>query len=234
MIDFSTLPVSDELKQELNKLEIDFVFQPIFYPDGSTIFGHEALMRPKEKNVLELIDEYRRKDKLHILEVATIFGAVKAYNNRGYKEYITINSFPAESFTEEEEDAFNAYFGKAKGKGIIEILEYTTLNMEKWHYKKEVLNNKNLGVALDDFGTGNNNIIAVDVFGPRIVKLDRTVIANINEDIKKQEQFFYYLDYMHKRGVMVLAEGVETKAEFDFLVENEIDLLQGYYLARPA
>lgn len=234
MIDFSILPLNDELKQELIKLNIDYAFQPIFYPDGKTIFAHEALMRPKDKCVLELIDKYKESDKLHILEVATIFGAVSAFHDRGYKEYVTINSFPAECFTEEEENVFNAYFGQLKGKGIIEVLEYTVLDLKKWEYKKEILKRKNLSIALDDFGTGNNNIMAVDIFTPRIVKLDRSVISNIHEDVDKQERFYYYIDYMHKREVLVLAEGIETKEEFDFLVENGVDLVQGYYLARPA
>ncbi len=41
----------------------------------------------------QLIDEFARDEKLHILEVATFFGATQAYIERGYQEYLCINSF---------------------------------------------------------------------------------------------------------------------------------------------
>lgn len=233
MVDFGSIPLDEGIKKELMQLQIGYAFQPIFYPDGKEVFAREALMRPKGKNVVELIKEYEEAGKLHVLEVATLFGAISEFNARGYSEYVTINSFPAESLTEEEDKVFNEYFGENKGKGIIEVLEYTVVDLKKWERKRDYLRKKNLSIALDDFGTGNNNILAVDLFAPKIVKLDRSVIADIDKDVNKQERYFYYCDYMHKRGVLLLAEGVETKEEFEFLKSNEIDLMQGFYLGKP-
>lgn len=233
MIDFSTLPLEDKLKNELMKLKIDYAFQPIFYPDGKTVFAREALMRPVDMNVVDLISKYEQENNLHILEVASMFGAVIAYNERGYSEYVTINSFPSECLYEDEEKIFDEYFGDTAGKGIIEVLEYTVLDLKKWERKRDTLRRKNLGIALDDFGTGSNNVLAIDIFAPKMVKLDRTFISNIDKEVSKQERYFYYVHYMHKRGAKVLAEGVETKEEFEFLRDNDIDYLQGYYLAKP-
>lgn len=233
MVDFSVLPLNSDLKKELSELHIDYAFQPIFYPDGKTVFAREALMRPADMSVSELIEKYENADKLHVLEVATMFGAVLAYQKRGYSEYVTINSFPSECMTEEEEDAFNSFFGDTAGKGIIEVLEYTVFDLKKWEIKRDSLRKKNIGIALDDFGTGSNNVLAIDIFAPRLVKLDRSFISNIDSDVIKQERYFYYVHYMHRRGAKVLAEGVETKEEFEFLVDNEIDYLQGFYFARP-
>lgn len=233
MIDFSILPLNSDLKKELIKLHIDYAFQPIFYPDGKTIYAREALMRPIDMSVTELIAKYEKEDKLHILEVATLFGVILAYNQRGFKEYVTINSFPSECLTEEEETTFNEYFGETARKGIIEVLEYTVFDLKKWETKREHLRRKNIDIALDDFGTGSNNVLAIDIFAPKIVKLDRSFISNIDVDVSKQEKYFYYIHYMHMRGAKVLAEGVETKEEFEFLADNDIDYLQGYYFARP-
>ena len=83
-------------------------------------------MRPKNIGVMDLIEEFRIKNDLHTLEVATIFGAVQCYAKRGYHSYIAINSFPAESFTAEEQAVFDEFYADVLGdKGIIEILEYT-------------------------------------------------------------------------------------------------------------
>ena len=235
MVDYSIFTIDDKLKDKLAKLEISYAFQPIFHADGQEIFAYEALMRPKDISVLDLIEKFRANDDLHTLEVATIFGAVQCYSRRGYDSYIAINSFPAESFTDEEQRIFDDFYANVLGdKGIIEILEYTVLDIYKWQDKKGAINKSNFHIALDDFGTGNNNMLAVDVFAPNIVKLDRSLIAGINDNIDMQENYLYYRDKFHSRGIKVLAEGIETKEEFDYLRENGIDLVQGFYLGRPS
>lgn len=84
MVDYSIFPLDDDIKDKLAQLEISYAFQPIFYADGREIYAHEALMRPKNISVTDLIEEFRQKDDLHTLEVATIFGAVQCYAKRGY------------------------------------------------------------------------------------------------------------------------------------------------------
>lgn len=124
MVDYSIFPLDEEIKDKLAKLEISYAFQPIFYPNGMDIYAYEALMRPKNIGVMDLIEEFRIKNDLHTLEVATIFGAVQCYAKRGYHSYIAINSFPAESFTAEEQAVFDEFYADVLGdKGIIEILE---------------------------------------------------------------------------------------------------------------
>lgn len=234
MIDFSKVDLDESTKIELAKLNLNYVFQPIFKSDGREIYAYEALMRPVEKTVVELIEEYTKLGKLHYLEVATFFGAVQAYLERGYEEYLAINSFPSESFTEEENRVFDAYFKELHNRGIIEILEYPEIDKREWMKKKSTIEAKNLKIAIDDFGNGNNNTLeVVDIFNPHIVKLDRKLISNIDNDKIKKADFSVLVEKFHNRDMLVLAEGVETKEEFDYLSSHGVDLLQGYYLGRP-
>ncbi len=234
MVDFSKIALDDNTKAELTKLNISYVFQPIFKSDGKEIYAYEALMRPAEKSVVELIEEYRLKGKLHYLEVATFFGAVQAYLERGYEEYISINSFPSECFTTEESYAFDEYFKNIHNKGIIEILEYPEIIPDVWMKKRATLEKKDLKISVDDFGHGNNNSLeVVDIFRPHIVKLDRRLIRGIDSNKEKKADFSYLLDKFHARDILVLAEGVETKEEFEYLSTHGVDLLQGYYLGMP-
>lgn len=234
MIYYDQLPLGEDILNALSELTIDYVFQPIFYPDGKTVYAREALMRPQGKTVLELIDEYTEADKLHVLEVATLFGAVQAYIMRGYQEKVSINSFPSECFTEEEDRVFDEYFGDYSGRGIIEMLEYPRLSLTKWLKKREALSRKNLAVSLDDYGSGINDMEKVDLLQPEIVKLDRNLISDIDSKPMKQLSCKKLIDELHEKGKLVVAEGVETKEEFDFLVSLGADLFQGYYLAKPA
>lgn len=233
MVDFQKIPLEDAIKEELARLQIDFVFQPIYYSDGKTIYAYEALMRPENKNIARLIEEYEQMGKLHVLEVATFFGALQVYEERGYTQYVCLNSFPSECFTEHENLVFNEYFSESKKKGIVEILEYPISTMDNWLVKKEMLEKKHVRTAIDDFGSGYNNMDAVNLFKPHIVKLDRSLITGIEKDPERQSTCRKFISYFKDKEMQVLAEGVETEEEFECLREMGADLFQGYYLGIP-
>ncbi len=234
MIYYEDLPLDKDIIEALGELKINYVFQPIFHRDGKTIYAREALMRPVGTTVTELIDEYTRLDKLHILEVATFWGATQEYYLRGYSEKLSINSFPCECFTESETKTFVDYYGSEKSILMIEMLEYPEFSMEKAIRKKAVAKVGDSIIALDDFGSGHNLMDKVDVLEPSVIKLDRSLLSGIDSDISKQANCKEIIDTMHMRGIKVVAEGVETKEEFDYLYELGADYFQGYYLARPA
>lgn len=234
MIYFENLPLDKDIMAALSELKIDYVFQPIFYPDGRTVYAHEALMRPADKNVLDLIDEYTKANKLHILEVATFWGATQAYFLRGYEERLSVNSFPCECFTKDETQAYVDYFGKDKDVLIIEMLEYPPFNKEKSEKKKAVASVGNSQIAIDDYGVGFNNMDVVKFMNPSIVKIDRSLLSDIDKNEDKQKNCKEIIETIHGLGIKIVAEGVETKEEFDYLVSIGADFFQGYYLARPA
>lgn len=234
MLAFDTLNVSDKIKTVLNQYSVDFVFQPIFSRSNSRI-GYEALMRPKGKNILDFIDEMQEKEKLHELELLTFFGATMAYKERNYNELLSINSFPSEAFSKEEALEYSLCFRPIKEKLIIEILEYTEEKQWTWEAKQEHINEyKGIEVALDDYGTGSNDINAVEYYQPQMIKIDRSLISDIDSDIEKQSKVLDLVKAMHERSVVVLAEGVETKEEYEWLLQAGADFFQGYYLGRPA
>ena len=234
MISFEDLNVAPEIKTVLMKYEIDFVFQPIFSRD-ERIVGYEALMRPKGKNILEFIEEMKKMDALHELELLTFFGATLAYKQRNYDELLSINSLPSEAFSREEAQAYSECFHPIKEKLIIEILEYTDEKFWTWSLKQEhVEKYKGIEIALDDFGTGHNDHAAVEFYQPHMIKLDRTLISGIDKDKKKQREVKDCIRKMHSKTVAVLAEGVETAEEYEYLRAASVDFFQGYYLARPS
>lgn len=235
MVYYDHLPLDKEILKALGELSIDYVFQPIFLPDGKTVYAYEALMRPQGKTVMELIDEYAKVDKLHILEVATFFGAMQAYFLRGYEQKVSINSFPSDCMKVEEADAFYEYFGEEiRGRMIIESLEYPYFSMEHWEEKNRSVRFMDNMFSVDDFGNGINDMERVQIMNPHIVKLDRELISGIDHIPEKQENVTKLVLDFHSRGILVCAEGVEEKEEFDYLVGLGIDLFQGFYLARPA
>ena len=234
MIYFDHLPLDKDILDALGELSINYVFQPIFYSDKKTVYAYEALMRPTEMTVTELIAKYQEMDKLHVLEVATFFGATQEYQLRGYTEHLCMNSFPSEAFTLDEGKAFIDYYGDINGLNIIEILEYPYTDLSAVREKKIAAARHNLKIAIDDFGSGINNMEVVDLYAPHIVKLDRELIMDIDQNKFKQQYVKQHVQEFHRRKILVVAEGIERKEEFEFLKSIGVDFYQGYYLARPA
>ena len=235
MINFDHLPLHTDILQALRELSINYVFQPIFRPDGKTVYAWEALMRPTDMTVTDLIADYAKKNKLHVLEVATFFGAMQAYFLRGYEEKVAINSFPSDCMKQEEADVFLDYFDEnIRGRMIIENLEYPYFSPEHWKEKSRSVKFMDNLLAADDFGTGLNNMELIEFISPDIVKLDRELISGIDHISEKQENVKNLVRIFHSKDIMVVAEGIEEKEEFEYLIGLGVDLYQGYYLARPA
>ena len=234
MIDFCELQFHEDDLEELKQLEVDFVFQPIYDAQNMVISAYEALMRPKGKTPLTLIDEYQQEGKLHVIELATCFGATMEYKKRGYSEDLCLNSFPSEVMNPGQIKLYFDSFPEMDGRLIIEMLEYTELNKYKWEEKKDEISCHDMRVSLDDYSTGNNDISAVDFFLPHYVKFDRSMIVDVDIDKEKQEKINELVEHFHKRGIKVVVEGVETEEQFTYLrTKTQVDYLQGYYLAMP-
>ena len=117
---------------------------------------------------------------------------------------------------------------------IVENLEYPYFSYDIWQEKsKSVRSMENL-LAADDFGSGINDMERVDLMKPDIVKLDRELISGIDHDPQKQNNISRLVLDLHSKNMLVVAEGVEEKEEFDYLIGLGVDLFQGFYLVRPA
>ena len=233
MVIYSDLPLNEALAEELGELKIDFAFQPIFDKKSMEIVGHEALMRPLGSTPIQLIEEYRMKGGLHTLELATFFGASKKYYDRGLKGLISINSFPSECFEKEESAIFFQCFPDIARNMVVEVLEYTDINVDRWVLKREQIRSNDIGIALDDYGSGKNCMMAVDIFEPNEIKIDRSLIRGIHKSIKMQDDFVELIGRFHDKGMRVLAEGIECKEELEFILTTDVDCMQGYYLGMP-
>ncbi|MBE6005143.1 MAG: EAL domain-containing protein [Lachnospiraceae bacterium] len=233
MVQFNDIPFSPRMAKALSELKINYVFQPIFYPDGKTVYAREALMRPIDMTITELIYEYTRRNELYTLEVATVFGALKEFRARGYSELPSLNSFPCEMFSDEENRAFNEYFEGNIPKFIVETLEYPKFDPVISAQKRKYIDLSNNLLALDDFDCGVNTVEVVDFMNPDIIKLDRSLLTGIDTDVTKQKNCHHIIHTAHAKGIKIVAEGTETKGEVDCLKQLVADFFQGFYLGMP-
>ncbi|MCX6006822.1 MAG: EAL domain-containing protein, partial [Chloroflexi bacterium] len=94
---------------------------------------------------------------------------------------------------------------------------------------------KNMGVrlAIDDFGTGYSSLAQIKRFPIDTLKVDRSFIRNIPKDIEDNAITEAIIAMGKTLSLTVIAEGVETQEQMDFLKKHACDQIQGYYFSRP-
>jgi len=89
-------------------------------------------------------------------------------------------------------------------------------------------------VALDDLGSGYSSILHLADLRPDYVKLDQGLVRGAHADQVRAVLLKAITDAAHELGIHVVAEGVETEQDLRFCWDIKADLIQGYYVARPA
>jgi EAL domain-containing protein (putative c-di-GMP-specific phosphodiesterase class I) len=89
-------------------------------------------------------------------------------------------------------------------------------------------------IAIDDIGAGYSGLNSFATVQPDFVKLDITLVRGLDTDPVRRRLVRLLAELCNDLGIFVVAEGVETPAERDALIDLGIDLLQGYLFARPA
>lgn len=90
-----------------------------------------------------------------------------------------------------------------------------------------------VNVAIDDFGVGYSNLVRLRQLRGRIIKIDGTLVAGIGTDEQLREMLTAVVAMVKSLDCVVIAEGVESQAELDFLRLLGIDYSQGFHHARP-
>ncbi len=89
-------------------------------------------------------------------------------------------------------------------------------------------------VAIDDFGTGYSSLSYLKGFSLAALKIDRSFVVDVEDNSADQAICSAIISMTHGLGLHVIAEGVETPAQLDFLRKEGCDLIQGYLVGKPA
>jgi EAL domain-containing protein (putative c-di-GMP-specific phosphodiesterase class I) len=91
---------------------------------------------------------------------------------------------------------------------------------------------KGIQVALDDFGTGYSSLAYLHKFNIDYLKIDISFVANLETNSDDRVLCHTIIEMAHNLGMAVIAEGVETKAQKDILLNAGCDYGQGYYFSK--
>ena len=89
-------------------------------------------------------------------------------------------------------------------------------------------------ISIDDFGTGYSSLSYLKQFPIDTLKIDQSFISNLTKDSLNDITIAnLVIDLGHKLGLQVIAEGVETQQQINFLSEYACDKVQGYIVSKP-
>lgn len=260
LIDNGFLQIDEALAQEMyrtqemerkifNAIEQNWItvyFQPIYSTKEKRFTSAEALVRitDEDGNVVPPYDFVWVAEKngmmLRLGEIIfeKVCQFIQKYHPSQYGiEYIEVNLSAIQCAYEMFADN---YISIMEQYGInphfinLEITETAALGA-----KKVVLSNMQklidygVSFSLDDFGTGQSNLNYIVDMPVEIVKFDRTMINSYFENGKAKYVMDAAMHMIHGMELEIVAEGIETKEQFEIMKSLGISYIQGYYFSRP-
>ena len=231
-----------EFRQLLSNAQVFYCFQPIFSARSGKVAAYEALMRsdlPTLRSPATIMKLAREQGALYEIERITFTKALETFDSLcrvgsvSGDAMLFVNSIASTCLTQADVDYIDSRWRELRRRMVIEITEEEEIDYEALERKRNAPGFSGM-FALDDYGSGYSNENTLLQLAPRFVKVDITIIRGIDTSPDKQQILRNVAAYAHPRSMKIVAEGVETAAELRTVIELGADLLQGYFLARPA
>lgn len=243
---WTRLKMIKELRYALPQDQLVVYYQPIVHFSTGLIVKAEALLRwnhplrglvvSKEFiGLAEEIDLIGEIDDWVFGEAVTRMREWSALIEAPFQ--ISVNKSPIEFTVEAPTKNLNAYLEASKldkSSICIEITEGVLLNDSP--SVRETLNNLQKGgiqLAIDDFGTGYASMAFLNKFKVDYLKIDQSFVQNTTANVNSRIFAETIIVMAHKLGLEVIAEGVETVEQKDWLKAAGCDYGQGYFFSRP-
>ena len=238
--------IEQDLRHALEREELDVYFQPKLDLITSSILGAEALVRwnhPDKGLVgpdkfIPLAEETGLISELGLWVLITACVQVQSWIDQGYKAFpISVNlsgrQLENNEITEQIEHVLSRS-GLAPEYLELEITESTI--MKRPEEVISILHQlKVMGVQLsiDDFGTGYSSLNYLRKFPIDLLKIDQSFVKDIAENNEDRLIVKGIIALAKSLNLKVLAEGVETAEQKEFLLREGCDYIQGYYFGKP-
>ena len=226
------------LQEEL----VSYHFQPIYSARSGRVAAYEALMRVdlptlhSPAQVMQLAHETGRLyeiERITVFHSSEIFQRLQAQGLLQSDALLFINSIANVSLTVEDVEEYAQRYPELLKRLVVEITEQEDLDRACLERKRNVPGFSG-SFALDDYGSGYSNELNLLELSPRYIKIDISIVRGIDTDHDKQQIVSNIVAYAHARSMQLIAEGIETEAQLRTVIGLGVDLLQGYYLSRPA
>ncbi len=241
-----TVTIQNKLKEVVFEQNFTMYFQPQYYAGNRKLRGVEALIRWRDKkgdmiSPAVFIPIAEKNGTIVPIGNWVIEKSVQTYakwrDKYHYPLILSLNVSAVQCKKNDFTDCLLQILEKYDvSPGEIELEVTETILIEDFDDisgRLGELKNAGVRISLDDFGTGFSSLAYLKGLPIDTLKIDKTFVDTLLTD-KNTKIITESIIYMVKRlGYETIAEGVETREQFQYLRELECDMIQGYYMGRP-
>ncbi len=238
--------VLTDLIESLTQNHFELYYQPLLTIDNKMLVGAEALVRwhhpvkgfISPAKFITIAEQSGLINQLGDWVLAQACREVKNFIKAGISDFkVAINISPVQfrrkdflehTLTILKQQQVSPHFIE------LEITEGAVMdNVVQAIDTMQSLHDAGFQLAMDDFGTGYSSLSYLKRFPIQKVKIDRSFISDLENDEDSKSITRAIIQMSHSLGLKVLAEGVETKDQLQYLQDESCDYVQGYYTGRP-
>lgn len=230
------------IDQVINNGLLTCYFQPIVDREGK-IYAYEILSRfKKEDGTLIypniIFEAAKVRGRLYALDrlcrLTAIRHATQLHGKKAFINFIPTSIYSPE-FCLQSTTSLSAQLGVDPSQLVFEVVE--TEKVDDLEHLKSILafyGDRGFRYALDDVGEGYSTIEMLEVIKPHYMKLDMKFVQGVSENKNKQHIAVKFLQKSNEIGSIPLAEGVESREDFEWLKQTGFELFQGYLFGKPS
>ncbi len=237
-----SLPMA--IKNGLRRDEFFVLYQPIVDLHSGDCHGAEALLRWRRPggevvgpdHFIPIAEEAGLIERLTARVIELVAEDVGDVFRRHPHFHMAFNLSSADlhsSHTMPLLEAFLAKTGGGKDSVIVEATERRFLDVDAARQVTARMRAHGIRVAIDDFGTGYSNLSYLQSFDLDYLKIDRSFVETIGAHAATSSVVSHIIEMAKHLQLQLIAEGVETQAQADFLRERGVRYAQGWLFGRP-
>lgn len=238
--------VETALQKALQAHSFEVYYQPIFSTTEQKIISAEALLRLNDpvlgfispEEFIPIAEENGMIVEIGNFVLHSVCQFIKKYDIEQYGiQFIEVNLSVIQCMQMDMADSIlklTEEYGLSPSQINLEITETAAADSPKvLQINMKTLVDSDISFSLDDYGTGYSNISYIMELPFQMVKLDKSMVWSSFENSKASIAFESTVDMIQKLGMHIVAEGVETYGQADFLTSLGIEYLQGYFFSKP-
>ena len=237
--------IKRDLKDALDNEELLLCYQPLIDARTKRVVRFEALIRWKhpKKGIIGPLDFIPATEETKLIipigewVLKNTFMQLKEWHELGLKDFtLSVNASIVQL---QKPDFAETVIEMLLDVGIspkyieLEITESVLMDSVYTVEKNlSLLRKQGIKVSIDDFGMGYNSLKYIQKFDVDCIKIDRTFVSNIDDDINKII-IKHIISLGHSVNAEIIAEGVETQEQYKYLKKQGCDIIQGFYFSKP-
>lgn len=241
------LEMERRLRFSIQNNEIELKYQPQFNSE-KRIVGVEVLVRWHNSMLghVSPVDFIQIAEKTgFIIELGTYileesFRTLKDWDSKGieldhFSINISVKQFLHISFLDDVKVLCQKYLTyKIRKKVIFEVTETLFAeDIDRIIVIMDALKDFGISFSMDDFGTGYSSLSNLKELPVNELKIDQVFVSGIGQDLSDEMMLIMILSMKTIFDVDIVAEGIETKEQYEFLLDNGCAIFQGYYFSKP-